>query len=81
MKNISIYAQELLNVVLGIIPFFTAIFNGPIADTNDLDKKLVTPNDRRKFQAAVDDLRKSENKGQTRTITLSNNEQITIAVG
>ena len=67
MKNISIYAQELLNVVLGIIPFFTAIFNEPIADTNDLDKKLVTSNDRRKFQ--------------TRTITLSNNEQITIAVG
>ena len=59
----------------------TAIFNEPIADTNDLDKKLVTSNDRRKFQAAVDDLRKSENKGQTRTITLSNNEQITIAVG
>jgi hypothetical protein len=81
MKNISIYAQELLNVILGIIPFVTAAFNEPIADNDDLHKRLVTSDDRRKFQAAVDDLRKSENKGQTRTITLSNNEQITIAVG
>lgn len=81
MKNISIYAQEFLNILLGIIPFAMTIFNDPVQKEDTLYKNLITAEDRQKFYDAVEELRKSENKGQTRTITFSNQKTVTIAVG
>nr|DAS68788.1 MAG TPA: hypothetical protein [Caudoviricetes sp.] len=82
MKNlINTYAQEFFNILLGIIPFAMTIFNDPVQKEDSLYENLVTAEDRQKFYDAVEELRKSENKGQTRTITFSNQKTVTIAVG
>ena len=59
---------------------FGTIFKDPIEDNNDIDNILANPVDRKKIQDAVDELKRSGNKGLTKTIEFSTNDKITIAI-
>lgn len=79
-KKIKFFWEEIQNLILEKLTSFGTIFKDPVEDNNDIDKILANPVDRKKIQDAVDELKRSGNKGLTKTIEFSTNDKITIAI-
>lgn len=79
-KKIKNFCEEIHNLILEMLTSFGTIFKDPIEDNNDIDNILANPVDRKKIQDAVDELKRSGNKGLTKTIEFSTNDKITIAI-
>lgn len=79
MKTLTLYLQELRNITMGFIPFFSSIFTDSSLSNNDIEARLKTDEDKEKFQQAVRDLKSNRSLKET-TITLSDNKEMTIMV-
>ena len=80
MKMLNHYLQELGNVFMEIISSISSVFSDAPLTNNEAESKIRTKEDRQRFQEAINELKKSENKDQSKTILLSNNQQMTIVV-
>ncbi|WP_298822933.1 hypothetical protein [uncultured Capnocytophaga sp.] len=80
MKMLNLYLQELGNVFMEIISSISSVFSDTPIMNNEAESKIRTKEDRQRFQEAINELKKSENKDQSKTILLSNNQQMTIVV-
>ena len=79
MKTLTLYLQELRNITMGFIPFFSSTFTDSPISNNDIEARLKTDEDKEKFQQAVRELKSNRSLKET-TITLSDNKEMTIMV-
>ena len=79
MKTLTLYLQELGNITMGFIPFISSIFANSSLSSNEIEARLKTDEDKEKFQQAVRDLKKDRSQKE-KTITLSDNKEMTIMV-
>ena len=63
-----------------IISSISSVFSDAPFTNNEAESKIRTKEDRQRFQEAINELKKSENKDQSKTILISNNQQMTIVV-
>ena len=79
MKTLTLYLQELGNITMGFIPFISSIFADSPISNNDIEARLKTDEVKEKFQQTVRELKRNRSQKE-KTITLSDNKEMTIMV-
>ena len=64
---------------MGFIPFISSIFADSPISNNDIEARLKTDEDKEKFQQTVRELKRNRSQKE-KTITLSDNKEMTIMV-
>lgn len=79
MKTLTLYLQELRNITMGFVPFISSIFADSSLSSNEIEARLKTDEDKEKFQQTVRELKRNRSQKE-KTITLSDNKEMTIMV-